>query len=89
MEAYNTMLRGVLTRYALSLTPKAWDMLTAPVAEAHQHGDLDLDEAVRSTELLIMSMAAEHRGGHNTQSVVRALARNKAAIWPFTERRRA
>jgi hypothetical protein len=86
LEAYINIVRGVLTRYAITLTPKAWDMLTAPVAEAHQHGNLNLDEAVRSTEQLIMSMASEHRGGHNTQSVVRALARNKSALPPFTQR---
>jgi hypothetical protein len=87
LEAYYNVLRGVMTRYAISLTPAAWDMLTAPVLEAHQHGNLDLDEAVRSSELLVMSMAFEHAGGHNTQSVVRAFARNKAAIPPFTEQR--
>ena len=86
MDAYHNMLRGIMTRYAISLTPAAWDMLTAPVAEAYRHGNLDLDEAVRSTELLVMSLAFEHRGAHDTRSVVRAFARNKAAIPPFTER---
>jgi hypothetical protein len=84
LEAYYNQLRGIMTRYAISLTPAAWDMFTAPVLEACRRESFDLDQAVRSSELLLMSMAFEHRGAHNTQSVVRAFARNKAAVPPFT-----
>lgn len=86
MEAYYNQLRGIMTRYAISLTPAAWDMFTAPVLEAHNRESFDIDQAVRSSELLVMGMAFEHRGGHNTQSVVRAFARNTAVIPPFTAR---
>ena len=83
MEAYYNQLRGIMTRYAISLTPAAFDMLTAPVLEVHRHESFDIDEAVRSSEMLVMSMAFEHRGAHNTQSVVRAFARNTAPLRPF------
>jgi hypothetical protein len=83
LEAYYNRLRGIMTRYAVSLTPAAWDMLTAPVLEASGRESFDIDEAVRSSEQLIMNMAFEHAGGHNTQSVVRAFARNKAQLRPF------
>ena len=83
MEAYYNQLRGIMTRYAISLTPAAFDMLTAPVLEAHRRESFDIDEAVRSSEMLVMSMAFEHRGAHNTQSVVRAFARNTAQLRPF------
>lgn len=86
MEAYYAQLRGIMTRYAISLTPAAWDMLTAPVLEAHRRESFDIDEAVRSSERLVMSMAFEHAGAHNTQSVVRAFSRNTASIPPFTAR---
>ena len=84
MEAYYNVLRGIMTRYAISLTPAAWTMLTQPVAEAFPRTSFDFDQAVRSSELLVMSMAFEHRGAHDTKSVVRALAANKARIPPFT-----
>ena len=83
MEAYYNQLRGIMTRYAISLTPAAFDMLTAPVLGAHRRESFDIDEAVRSSEMLVMSMAFEHRGAHNTQSVVRAFARNTAQLRPF------
>jgi hypothetical protein len=83
LEAYYNQLRGIMTRYAISLTPAAFDMLTAPVLEAHRRESFDIDEAVRSSEMLVMSMAFEHRGAHNTQSVVRAFARNTAQLRPF------
>ncbi len=84
MEAYSNMLRGIMTRYAISLTPSAWDMLTAPVAEASRRDGFDLNQAVRSSELVVMSLAFDHRGPHDAQSLIRAFARNKAAIPPFT-----
>ena len=84
MEAYYNQLRGIMTRYAISLTPAAWDMFTAPVLEAHRRESFDIDQAVRSSEMLLMGMAFEHRGAHNTQSVVRAFARNQASVPPFT-----
>ena len=46
----------------------------------------DRDEAVRSVELLIMTMAAEHRGLHNAKSVIRAFANTPGKLPPFTER---
>lgn len=87
MEAYAKMLHGVATRHGITLSPAAAEMMTAPVAEASQFPSFDLNEAVRSMELLIMSMAAEHRGLHNAQSVVRAFAKGGSKLPPFTARR--
>jgi hypothetical protein len=86
VEAYYNALRGIMTRHAISLTPAAWNMFTAPVAETFGRTSFDLDQALRSSELLVMSLASEHRGAHNTQSVIRAFVRNRAQIPPFTAR---
>lgn len=87
MEAYANMLQGVAARNGVTLSPAATQMLTAPVAEASQFPTFDLNEAVRSAELLIMGMAAEHRGLHNAKSVVRAFAKAPGRLPPFTDRR--
>ncbi|HEY5411754.1 MAG TPA: hypothetical protein VIJ94_13615 [Caulobacteraceae bacterium] len=86
MEAYAKSLQGIAVRHGISLSSAAQQMLIAPVAEASQYSTFDLDQAVRSTELLLMAMAAEHRGLHNAQSVVRAFAKTPGAIPPFTAR---
>jgi hypothetical protein len=86
LEAYANMLRGVAVRHGITLSPSAAQMLTAPVLEASQYPTFDLDEAVRSAELLIMTMAAEHRGLHTAKSVVRAFVTTPGKLPPFTER---
>jgi hypothetical protein len=86
LEAYARSLQGIAARHGISLSGAAQQMLTAPVVEAAQYSTFDLDQAIRSTELLLMAMAAEHRGLHNAQSVIRAFAKTGAAIPPFTAR---
>ena len=86
MEAYANMLRGVCVRHGITLSPAATELLTAPVVEASQYPTFDLDEAVRSAELLIMTMAAEHRGLHNAKSVIRAFVSTPGKLPPFSER---
>lgn len=86
MEAYAKRLNGIATRHGLVLSTAAQEMFTAPIAEAAQFSTFDLDQAVRSTELVIMAMASEHRGLHNAQSVIRAFAKAGPRIPPFTAR---
>jgi len=86
VEAYAKSLQGIAARHGLVLSGAARQVLTAPVAEAAQYSTFDLDEAIRSTELVLMAMAAEHRGLHNAQSVIRALAKAGPRIPPFTAR---
>ena len=59
-------------------------MFTAPVIEASQVSGFDPDEAVRSIELVLMAMAAEHRGLHNAPSVIRAFAAAGSRLPPFS-----
>jgi hypothetical protein len=87
LEAYSVKLHGIAARHGVTLSPAAAQMLTAPIVEASQFPTFDLNEAVRSTELLIMTMAAEHRGLHNAKSVVRAFANTAGKLPPFTDRR--
>lgn len=87
MEAYTKKLHGIAARHGITLSPAAAEMLTAPVVEASQYSTFDLDEAVRSTELLIMAMAAERRGLHDARSVVRAFTAAGSKLPPYTERR--
>lgn len=86
MDVYTVKLHGIATRHGVTLSPAAAEMLTAPVVEASQYSTFDLNEAVRSTELLIMAMAAEHRGLHNAKSVVRAFTTAGPTLPPYTER---
>jgi hypothetical protein len=86
LEAYAKSLQGIAVRHGLVLSKAAQDLLTAPVVEASQFSTFDLDEAIRSTELVLMAMAAEHRGLHNAQSVIRAFAKAGPRIPPFTSR---
>ena len=86
LEAYANALRGICTRHGISLTAAATEMMTAPVLEARQHRkSFDLDQAIRSAELVIMNMAGRHRGLHNAQSVVRAFSETFGRIPPFSE----
>lgn len=86
MESYAKSLVGIAIRHGLVLSKAAQQMLTAPVAEASQFPNFDLDQAICSTELVLMAMAAEHRGLHNAQSVIRAFAKAGPRIPPFTAR---
>jgi hypothetical protein len=86
LEAYAKCLQGIAVRHGLMLSKAAQDVLTAPVVEASQFSTFNLDEAIRSTELVLMAMAAEHRGLHNAQSVIRAFAKAGPRIPPFTSR---
>jgi hypothetical protein len=86
LEAYAKSLHGIAVRHGLVLSKAAQDVLTAPVVEASQFSTFNLDEAIRSTELVLMAMAAEHRGLHNAQSVIRAFAKAGPRIPPFTSR---
>ena len=86
METYAKALHGIAARHGCVLSDAAAQMLTAPVAEASRFSTFDLDEAIRSTELLLMAMASEHRGLHNARSVVRAFAKAGGTLPPYTER---
>ena len=84
MEAYAKRLNGIAARHGLVLSKAAQDMFTAPIGEAAQFSTFDLDQAVHSTELVLMAMAEQHRGLHNCQSVIRAFAKAGPKLPPFT-----
>jgi hypothetical protein len=84
VEAYAKRLNGIAARHGLVLSQAAQDLFTAPVVEASQFSSFDLDQAVQSTELLLMAMAAEHRGLHHAPSVIRAFAKAGPRLPPFT-----
>ena len=86
MKAYVKSLQGIAIRHGLVLSGAAEQMLTAPVEEAAQFPGFDLNQAIRSTELILMAMAAEHRGLHTAPSVIRAFARAGAKLPPYTVR---
>ena len=86
MEAYVKALNGIAARHGLVLSAAAQQMMTAPVLEASQYSTFDLDQAIRSSELVIMAMASERKGLHTAQSVIRAFAKAGANIPPFTAR---
>ena len=86
MEAYAKRLNGIAARHGLVLSQAAQDMFTAPVSEASEFSTFNLDQAVHSTELVLMAMAEEHRGLHNAQSVIRAFAKAGPKIPPFAAR---
>ena len=86
MEAYVRALNGIAARHGLVLSGAAQQVMTAPVVEASQFPAFDLDDAIRSTELVLMAMAAEHRGLHTAPSVIRAFAKAGAKLPPFTGR---
>jgi hypothetical protein len=86
LEAYVKALNGIATRHGLVLSGAAQQMMTAPVIEASQFSTFDLDEAIRSTELVIMAMACERPGLHTAQSVIRAFAKAGPKLPPFTAR---
>ncbi len=84
MEAYAKRLNGIAARHGLVLSQAAQDVFTAPVIEASQFSTFNLDQAVQSTELVLMAMAAEHRGLHTAPSVIRAFAKAGPRLPPFT-----
>jgi len=84
VEAYAKRLNGIAARHGLVLSKAAQEVFTAPVAEASQFPTFNLDQAVQSTELLLMAMAAEHRGPHTATSVIRAFAKAGPKLPPFT-----
>ncbi len=84
MEAYVKSLNGIAVRHGLVLSKAAQQVLTAPVVEAAQYSSFDLDQAIRSTELILMAMADERRGLHTAQSVIRAFAKAGPRLPPFT-----
>ena len=84
MEAYAKRLNGIAARHGLVLSQAAQQVFTAPVVEASQFSTFSLDQAVQSTELVLMAMAAEHRGLHTAPSVIRAFAKAGAKLPPFT-----
>ncbi len=84
MEAYVKSLNGIAVRHGLVLSKAAQQVLTAPVVEASQYASFDLDQAIRSSELILMAMAAERRGLHTAQSVIRAFATAGPKLPPFT-----
>lgn len=84
MEAYVKSLNGIAVRHGLVLSKAAQQVLTAPVVEASQYAGFDLDQAIRSSELILMAMAAERRGLHTAQSVIRAFAKAGPKLPPFT-----
>ena len=86
MEAYVKALNGIAVRHGLVLSGAAQQMMTAPVVEASQYPTFNLDDAIRSTELVLMAMAAERRGLHNCQSVIRAFGKAGPKLPPFTGR---
>ena len=86
MEAYVKALNGIAARHGLTLSGAAQQVMTAPVVEASQFPTFNLDEAIRSTELVLMVMASEHRGLHNAQSVIRAFGKARPRLPPFTGR---
>ncbi len=86
MEAYVKALNGIAARHGLVLSAAAQQMMTAPVAEASQYPTFNLDNAIRSTELVLMAMASERRGLHNCQSVIRAFGKAGSSLPPFTGR---
>ncbi len=83
MDAYVKSLIGIAARHGLVLSDAARTMLTAPVVEAAQYSTFDLDEAIRSTELVLMAMASDHRGLHTAPSVIRAFAKAGPNLPPF------
>jgi hypothetical protein len=87
LESYLKSLNGIAARHGLVLSDAAQQMMTAPVAEASQYPAFDLDQAIRSAELLIMAMASEHKGLHTAQSLIRAFAKAGPNIPPFTARK--
>ena len=86
MEAYVKALNGIAARHGLVLSAAAQQMMTAPVLEASQYPTFNLDQAIRSTELVLMAMASEHKGLHTAQSAIRAFAKAGPKIPPFTAR---
>ena len=86
MEAYVKALNGIAARHGLVLSGAAQQMMTAPVIEASQYPTFNLDEAIRSTELVLMAMASERKGLHTAPSVIRAFAKAGAKLPPFTAR---
>lgn len=86
MEAYVKALNGIAARHGLVLSGAAQQVMTAPVVEASQFPTFNLDEAIRSTELVLMAMASEHRGLHHAQSVIRAFGKAGPRLPPFTGR---
>ena len=84
MEAYAKRLNGIAARHGLVLSQAAQDVFIAPVIEASQFSTFNLDRAVQSTELVLMAMAAEHRGLHTAPSVIRAFAKAGPKLPPFT-----
>jgi hypothetical protein len=87
LEAYVKSLNGIAARHGLVLSAAAQQMMTAPVVEASQFPAFDLDQAIRSAELVIMAMASEHKGLHTAPSVIRAFAAAGPKIPPFTARK--
>ncbi len=86
MEAYAKALAGICTRHGISLTTAAAELMTAPVREAFEtRRDFDLDQAILSAELIVMHMAARHRGLHHAPSVIRAFAEAIGQTPPFSE----
>lgn len=86
MEAYVRALNGIAARHGLVLSGAAQQLMTAPVVEASQFPAFNLDDAIRSTELVLMAMAAERKGLHNAQSVIRAFGMAGPKLPPFTGR---
>jgi hypothetical protein len=84
LDAYVRALNGIAARHGLVLSGAAQQMMTAPVVEAAQYPTFNLDEAIRSTELVLMAMAGERKGLHTAPSVIRAFAKAGPRLPPFS-----